>query len=49
MSLFDMFKATASIMSQNRLLEAVAGQVNEVRFLAYLDIAGDMAKRMGNS
>lgn len=48
MSLFtDMSKAIASIMSQNRILEAAAGQARDVRFLAYLGIDGDMAGRIG--
>lgn len=48
MSLFtDMSKAIASIMSQNRILEAAAGQASEARFLAYLGIDGDMAGRIG--
>lgn len=49
LSLFtDMSKAIASIMSQNRILEAAAGQASDARFLAYLGIDGDMAARIGN-
>lgn len=48
MSLFtDMSKVIASIMSQNRILEAAAGQASDVRFLAYLGIDGDIAGRIG--
>lgn len=48
MSLFtDMSKSIASIMSQNRILDAVAGRKADARFLAYLGIDGDMAGRIG--
>ncbi|MEI5687241.1 hypothetical protein [Sphingomonas kyungheensis] len=48
MSLFtDMSKSIASIMSQNRILDAVAGRAEDGRFLAYLGIDGDMARRVG--
>ena len=48
MSLFtDMSKSIASIMSQNRILDAVAGRADDARFLAYLGIDGDTAGRIG--
>lgn len=47
MSLFtDMSKSIASIMSQNRILDAVSGRVSDKRYLAYLGIDGDLAGRL---
>ena len=48
MSIFtDASKAIASIISQNRILQAAAGQADDTRFLAYLGIDADMAGRIG--
>lgn len=48
MSIFtDASKAIASIMSQNRILEGVAGHADDTRFLAYLGIDRDMAAAIG--
>lgn len=48
MSIFtDMSKSIASIMSQNRILDAVSGRANDKRYLAYLGIDGDLDGRIG--
>lgn len=48
MSIFtDMSKSIASIMSQNRILDAVSGRVSDKRYLAFLGIDGDLAGRIG--